>query len=244
MPEIDFIDQLRYQLVKLGCPAKQVRRLVQEIAEHREDLKQAAVSEGLAEEAAESRANTRLGDPFDLAKDLMVTVRRSSWWGRHFFIGFCVLPLLAVPVLWLLLLSLGLSLEFALGYGWNYMKLHVAANNPIAFHHMVIAFNCADYASISLVTLLFCWLARRSAVSLAWLVTACVICSIYALFIQTHIRPHNFILDIAWRPQWFRSAIPLLIAGVIYIVRRRAIGNSRKIRQFSFRPLRALCVLF
>jgi hypothetical protein len=228
MPEIDFIHQLRFQLVKLGCPAKQVRRLVQEIAEHRDDLKRAAVSEGLSEADAESRANTWLGHPFDLANDLMVAVRRSSWWGRHFFIGFCVLPLLAVPVLWSLLLCLSLSLEFALGYGWNHKKLNVAANNPIAFHHMAIAFNCADYAAISLVTILFCWLARRSAVSPAWLVTACVICSIYTLFIHIHIRPHHVWLNIASKPQWFRPAIPLFIAGMIYILRRRTISNSLK----------------
>ena len=233
MPELDFIDQLRQQLVKLGCPTKQVRRLVQEVAEHREDLKQAGVSEGLSEAEAKSRANIRLGDPFDLANDLMMTIRRSSWWGRHSFVGFGVLPLVAVPVLWCLIFCLNLSLEFALGYGWNHTKLHVAANNRIAFHHMFIAYNCADDASVALVTLLFCWLARRSAVGFIWLVTACVICSIFTLFIHTYIRPHSVWLNIAAKPQWFRSAIPLLIAGVVYILRRRTIGNYQTPGQVS-----------
>jgi hypothetical protein len=205
-----------------------VRRLVREVAEHREDLKQAGVAEGLSETAAESRANTRLGDPFDLANDLMMTVRRSSWWGRHSFVGFGVLPLLAVPVLWCLIFCLNLSLEFALGYDWNHTKLHVAANNQITFHHMFIAFNCADYASVALVTLFFCWLARRSAVGFIWLVTACVICSIFTLFVHTYIRPHGLWLNIAAKPQWFRSAIPLLIVGMVYILRRRTIGNYQK----------------
>jgi hypothetical protein len=233
MPELDFIDQLRQQLVKLGCPTKQVRRLVQEVAEHREDLKQAGVSEGLSEAEAKSRANIRLGDPFDLANDLMMTVRRSSWWGCHSFVGFGVLPLVAVPVLWALIFCLNLSLEFALGYDWNQTKLHVAANHRVAFHHMTIAFNCADCAAVALVTLLFCWLARRSAVGFIWLVTACVICSIFTLFVHTYIWPHHVWLNIAAKPQWFRSAIPLLIAGVVYILRWRTIGNYQTPGQVS-----------
>src|ERR1700679_3479285 len=109
MPERDFIDQLRHQLVKLGCPAKQVRRLVQEVAEHREDLKQAGGAEGLSAAEGESAPNIRLGAPLYLGNGLMMTVRRSSWWGRHSFVGFGVLPLVAVPVLWALIFCLNLS---------------------------------------------------------------------------------------------------------------------------------------
>lgn len=177
----DYIEQLRRRLVELGCPIAQMRRLVQEVADHREDLKQAALAEGLAEVGAEVRADVQLGDPLALAEHLMTAQRRSSWWGRHFVITFCLLPLLAVPVLWVLLLFLDLSLEFALGYGWDSKKLHVAAGNPVSFHHLAMAVHCADYVAIALVTLLFCWLARRSAVSLKWMVTACAICSLHAL---------------------------------------------------------------
>jgi hypothetical protein len=221
MPGTDFIEPLRRRLVELGCPRVQVRRLVQEVADHREDLKQAALLEGLSEADAESHANAQLGDPLDLAEHLMVILLRSSWWGRHFIVGFCLLPLLAVPVLWALLLFLNLSLEFALGYGWDREKLHVAADNPVAFHHLVVALHCADYVAIALVTLLFCWLARRSAVSVRWMLTSCGICSLYALFFWVAIKPHHFALGITWNPQWIRAAIPLLIAGAIYAFRRR-----------------------
>jgi hypothetical protein len=221
MPRTDFIEQLRRRLLELGCPMVQVRRLVQEVADHHEDLKQAALSEGLSEADAEARANVQLGDPLALAEHLMAALRRSSWWGRHFLIGFCVLPLLAVPVLWALLLFLGLSLEFALGYSWDWKKLHVAADNPVAFHHLAMAVHGADYVAIALATLLFCWLARRSAVSLTWMATACAICSLYALFGQAIIKPHSFAVGVSWTPHWIEAAIPLLIAGAIYVFRRR-----------------------
>lgn len=217
----DFIEPLRRRLLELGCPMAQVRRLVQEVADHREDLKQAAVSEGLSGADAEARANAQLGDPLVLAEQMMIALLRSSWWGRHSLIGFCMLPLLAVPLLWALLLSLGLSLEFALGFSWDLKKLNIATDNPVAFHHLVMALHGADYVAIALVTLLFCWLARRSGVSLKWMVISCAICSLYASFIYARIWPHNFALGITWTPQWIRAAIPLLIAGAIYIFRRR-----------------------
>ena len=221
MPRTDFTEQLRLRLTELGCPIAHLRRLVQEVADHHEDLKQAALSEGLSEANAEARANVQLGDPLALAEHLMVALRRSSLWGRHFLIGFCVLPLLAVPVLWALLLFLGLSLEFALGYGWDWKKLNVAADNPVAFHHLAIAVHGADYVAIALATLLFCWLARRSVVSVRWMLTSCVICSLYALFFWATIKPHHFALGITWTPQWIRAVIPLLIAGAIYVFQRR-----------------------
>jgi hypothetical protein len=227
----DFLDQLRRKLMELGCPAVQMRRLVREVADHREDLKQAAASEGLSDADAEIRVNANLGNPSTLAEHQMTMLRQSSWWGRHFFMGFCALPLLVVPVLWSLLLVLDLSLGFALGYGWDEKKLHVAANDPIAFKHMVIALNGADFLAIALVALLFCWLARRAAVSFKWMLLSCGICSLYALFSWVHINPDSFALGIispiphglSPSAQWIRAAIPLLIAGAIYISHRRTV---------------------
>ena len=221
MPRIDFIERLRFELLELGCPWRQVRRLVQEVADHRDDLKQAALLEGLSEANAESQANAQLGDPFTLAARLMMALRQSSWWGRHVVIAFCGLPLLVFPVLWTLLYFANLSVGFALGFGWNYQKLHVAVRNPESFHHLLLGIRCADYLATALVAILFCWLARRSAVRPTWMVTACAICSLCALFIRVNANPHRLSVLISWNPQWVRFAIPLLIAGAIFAFRRR-----------------------
>lgn len=221
MPRPDFIEQLRRRLLDLGCPMMHVRRLVQEVADHREVLKQAALSEGVSELAAEIHADAQLGNPLDLAERLVVALRQSSWWGRHFLIGFCMMPLLTVPVLWGLLVALDLWLAFALGYGLDWKKLHVAADNPDQFHHVVMAVHGADYVAIALVTLLFCWLARRATLSLKWTVIACAICSVYASFTWIRIVPHSVAVGVGWPPQWIRFAIPLLIAAAMYVFRRR-----------------------
>jgi hypothetical protein len=221
MRRTDFIEQLRRRLLDLGCPIMQVRQLVQEVADHREDLKQAALSEGLPESTAETRSEEQLGNPLDLAERLAMAVRQSSWWGRHFVLGFCLLPLVAVPVLWGLLVLLGLWLERAAFYGLDSKQLHIAADRPGSFHHIFLAVHCTDYIAIALVSLLFCWLARRAALSLKWTVTACSICSLYSLFSRVTIVPHSLVVGVSWAPQWIRFAIPLLISATVYALRRR-----------------------
>ena len=224
----DFIEPLRRRLVELGCPLAQVRRLAREVADHHDDLKQAAVSEGLSGADAEARANAQLGDPLALAEHLMAALRRSSWWGRHSLVGFCVVPLLAVPVLWLVLLLLQLSLEFTLGFGWDPKKLHAAAANPAGFRHLVIVIQCADSIAIALVTVLFCWLAHRAVVGFKWMVTACAICSLYALLVKGTITLHSFQVSVSRTPHWIEAAIPLLIAGVIYVFQWRTRQRFRE----------------
>ena len=76
----------------------------------------------------------------DLAEHLMARCGDRSWWGRHYVVAFGLLPLLVYPVLWALLLVLQMALAFALEYGWNMKKVHVAFNNPVAFHHFTHGF--------------------------------------------------------------------------------------------------------
>jgi len=64
----DYIEQLRGRLLKLGCPIRHTRRLVREVGDHREDLKQAGLAEGLSEAEAEAQADASLGDPLVLAE--------------------------------------------------------------------------------------------------------------------------------------------------------------------------------
>jgi len=221
----DYIETLRRRLAELGCPIARMRRLVREAADHREDLKQAALAEGLAEVAAEVRADVQLGEPLALAENLMTTVRRSAWWGRHCIIGFGVLPWLAFPVLWLLLLVFELLLVVTPGCGWDAKKLHAAANDPASFHYFVMVFQFMDYIALALATLLFCWLARRAAVGLKWMVTACAICSLLTLITWGKIEPHSFFVGFTVNShlhlQWIRGAIPLAVAGAVYVIERR-----------------------
>ena len=82
-----------------------------------------------------------------------------------------------------------------------------------------------DYTAIALVTLLFCWLARRAAVKLKWLAISCASCSVAAVITYARIEPHSFSMGFAMNSHlqmpWFRGMIPLLIAGAVYFFQRR-----------------------
>ena len=220
----DFIQQLRGRLLKLGCPDAHIRRLAHEVADHREDLKQAGLAEGLSEADAEARADASLGDPLVLADQAMMSVRRSTWWGRHCVVTFGLLPILAV-VLWALMLFCEMFLVYWLGYGCNDKKFVVAANNPITFHHLVLAFHFTDYLGIAVVALLFCWLAQRTAVKLKWMVISCVIWSLLAVIFGAELKPSPITMTINGAVNsnlagmsWHRAMVPLLVAGASYVV--------------------------
>ena len=67
-------------------------------------------------------------------------------------------------------------------------------NDPVAFHRLLMACHVVDYLAIALATLLFCWLARRAAVRLKWMVISCAICSLAAVITWVKIEPHSFFL--------------------------------------------------
>ncbi|HTS18448.1 MAG TPA: hypothetical protein VMP11_12810 [Verrucomicrobiae bacterium] len=243
MPETKYLARLRGRLLDLGCPVFHVRRLVREVADHRDDLLRSAVVEGCSASEAEARADGQLGDPLDLAERLTVVARRSSWWGRHSLIGFGLVPVVVIPLLWGLLTAVGIWLEYAVGCGLNDERLHAAAGRPDGFRHICAAVHGADYVAIALVTFLFCWLTYRVAASFKWTVTVCAVSALYALvtgvFIQPHIpsiQPHNLTLGFnahwppytIWSPQLIRFAIPLAILGLTYAIQRRAAERFRE----------------
>ena len=235
----DFIQQLRGRLLKLGCPVARIQRLAHEVADHREDLKQAGLAEGLSEADAEARADASLGDPLVLAEQTMMSVRRSTWWGRHCVITFGLLPISAW-VLWILMLFGEMALVYLLGYGWDSKKFEAAARNPITFHHLLLAVRFTDYLGVALVALLFCWLAQRTAVKPRWMVISCVVCSMLAVICWTKLEPpisaHGEMTftvgatansNLAGMP-WLRATIPLLVAGAGYGFRTRTIRRRQQ----------------
>jgi len=224
----DFINRLRWGLLALGCPAPRVHRLVREVADHREDLVEAALAEGWSKAEAEVQAEVRLGNPQQLAEDLMVSQRRASWCGRHRFLAFGVLPLLTFPLLWALILCLNLALGFALGFGWSHSRLRDAADNPTTFHYLAIMVNSAAYVAMAVVAGLFCRLAGRSAAGRNWMWLAGLICTAHSLFIHTYFSPHNFAMTISSQPQWIQTLIPLLIFGLAYWNQRRQVRRALK----------------
>jgi hypothetical protein len=224
----DFMHQLRCRLLELGCPPKRMRHMVREVADHREDLLAAARTEGLGMPGAEARAEARLGNPQALAEELMASLRRSTWCGRHRLISFGLLPALLFPVLWLLVLIVSTLVWGEVYCGWDEKALHNAAANPVTYGHLLWVARGVDCVAIGLVFLLFCLLARLSAVGFKWLLIAGLICGAYSLFLGPFWTPHSFGIGFTWTPRWHRAAIPLLMLGAAHWQRRRLVRKALK----------------
>jgi hypothetical protein len=225
----DFIEQLRFRLLELGGPIARMQRAVQEVEDHRDDLAEAAMAEGMTAAAAKARAEENLGNPNALAEDLMKSWQRSNWCGRHSFTAFGLMPLLLFPVVWLSILLLCLSAEFAVIFHWDEKMLHVAADNPATLARLTQTAYGTDYFSIALVVFIFCLLGHRSSVSPKWMTLAGLICTFYALFTYTNVGPHHFSVGSTFKPQWIRACVPLLVMAAAYWNRRRLVRRALKI---------------
>jgi hypothetical protein len=223
----DYIQRLRCRLAELGCPSARLNRMVREVADHRDDLVEAARAEKIATSEAEACADAKLGDPIVLAGDLMRTFRRSNWWGRNYLFTFGFLPILAFPLLWALFLAAGLSLIYVLCFGWNQEKLDALPANSVGWHYLSLITYGADYLAIGLVALVICWQARRSGVRLVWMFIACLVCSFYAMFSFTYVEYHRYTIGYTWPPHWDRGLIPVFVATAFYLRHRWTIHFHR-----------------
>ena len=158
----------------------------------------------------------------------MASYRQSTWCGRHFLAVFGFLPLL-FPLFWAVCLGLELLLYYGLEWGWDPQKLKAASENPFILGHWTTLVHVASETAFALAALIFCWLARRSGVSLLWMIIACWICSYYGLFLTIGIAPHQLFLGFYSAPQWGQAAIPLVIAAVASLRYRRRVQAARSV---------------
>ena len=217
--------QIEQRLAELGCAEKLARRKIRELAEHHEDLKQDAREEGLSEPDAESRANTLLGEPAGLAERLAAALRRSSWWGRHPLLGFCVLP----PFVILLLLAGGLWLELTVGKALltpeQFSKM---ADGGTGLDFIRECFAGTYFAAIALTAILFCTLARRTVRGMKWGWIACGMCALHGVFFYVSITPHTLAVGYGSHLNWAGMGIPLGIALVAWARLRHAASQVRR----------------
>src|SRR5262245_35890661 len=91
MPD-SILTQIEQSLIALRLPTARRQRAIQELRDHREDLFEAALADGRSNIEAALHADRSLGDPTEVADQIVMAARKSSWWGRHPVISFCVLP--------------------------------------------------------------------------------------------------------------------------------------------------------
>jgi hypothetical protein len=103
------LDSLRADLIRRGLPIRYVRRVVEELQDHQQDL----VDE------KPTTSESRLGDLTDLADRIVAEFRASRFAGRHPILAFVITPIplviAACVTVFLAAALLSMSLEEAMG---------------------------------------------------------------------------------------------------------------------------------
>ena len=220
MRDSNLIRKFERRLVELGCPVATIRRAVQEMADHYEDMQQAALQEGLSAADVEVRAEKQLGEPLALAEHAASGSRQSSWWGRHRIVGFCILPPLCFGPAWLLCVLLCGSLfwliELVFGDSAENWVTGIMAQTGKAGAFLPIFEAVLNASMIGVFVCLFCLLARRSAAGLKWAIFACATSAVHGLFFHINLTAHHLMIGYSWKPNWVCVITPLLVAGGVY----------------------------
>lgn len=90
--------RVRHRLSRHGFSPARIDSIVQELAEHWQDLQAAGLDQGMTAAEAAAHADHHLGDPDRLSGEIIERARSSSWMGRHPVLSIVVFPLLMTPM--------------------------------------------------------------------------------------------------------------------------------------------------
>jgi hypothetical protein len=174
-----WLDEVRQRLVNHALPPAYIRRFLEELTDHLQDLK---------EETMHTDVNVyaRLGDAKQVAESAAAAYRRRSFLGRHpvtAFLVFAVSPVVAFVILFLAA-TLGLFLAArGLGYKDHLSQLHTLGWSTFP---LIQALATLVLPAI-LLCILYCRLGRRLGVSRKWMYSSCVILAALAALCQSSV---------------------------------------------------------
>jgi hypothetical protein len=223
MPNPPALEAVRRSLLRRGVAPVYVARLVGELADHREDLVRELVEAGADAGTAQQEADRRLGDAEDLAAQVLRTLRRRSFTGRHRLVSFVLLPFISLLVIMVGLLLIGLALTGSLSESHRMGSL---THGDRTFVRSV-CWAC-DWIVPAVCAAWFYTLGRRRACGLVWSSASCVvIATVLGFLTVTTFTAENgaTVLSVlaALIPNLPRMAPPLVAAAAIewWIIRRR-----------------------
>src|SRR5262249_52472400 len=154
------LDWLFQELNRQGLPPQYVRRVVRELKEHQDDLRDEGSEAALEANTGGSAAAGRLGDPQQLADTIASSFRARHFSGRHPIWAFVVAPIPLVLLGWIALWVAFLCLELLLASMVGEEYFHE--------HHGLVAAGVTVFSYLNRVVpsamaaLVLCRLARRS----------------------------------------------------------------------------------
>jgi hypothetical protein len=217
MSSLTLSDELRRELVRRRLPRFYVHRAVREFTDHCHDID--------AEGTLAARADERIGDPRQLAKQFAAEFRKQHFAGRHPWLVFALAPLPCTILASALFYTLGFFVLQAIG--------STAPTAATSFTSQLLAFTLCRGGLIVPVLAVTWWFGRwayRSGCGARWFWTVATIQCLFAAVIQTDMQlptePGNgaFMVHVSAPPMnWPLLAMPLLASiGMAWHIKDRA----------------------
>src|SRR5208282_4444759 len=187
-----WLSKVRQRLARHALPPNYVQRFIEELSDHLEDLK---------EENMEGDANSRLGEPEQVADNAVAAYRRRSFLGRHPVAAFLVFGVSPVVSLFVLFFIFGDSVFLVLA---SIGITHGSQLETIPSAAVISAMSLLTIIIPSAVaTILYCRLAQRIGIARTWGLVAYVILAIFAsapcyLWIGAGHPLHPLVLEFRW----------------------------------------------
>lgn len=166
-----WLSQLRAELARRKLPPQYVERFVVELSDHVTDLQKDRMSTDAKDLHGVFQ---RLGEPGHLADSAAKEYREARFSGRHPVFAFVVLPILALPVLWVGYVVAVMAMAKILG-----LETGKADTGSLTWQW---ANACAPFVvlgmllvPVGLAAAFFCRLASKAGVSWKWTLAACFV---------------------------------------------------------------------
>jgi hypothetical protein len=168
-----WLDEVQKRLAKNDLPPSYIRRFMDELADHFQDLTEETMG-------TETNVLSRLGEPNQVADEAIHTYRQRTFFGRHPFAKFWVFAVSPVAAMFLVyvLLVFGI-LAFCALCGKCGIKNHPEGIDPTALAWGISVF--ATILPVALLTILYCRCAKRFGVDKRWMLVSIVVLAVIAM---------------------------------------------------------------
>ena len=171
-----WLDRMRRQLVENNLPPAYIRRFMEELSDHYEDITEESMN-------TENDVSSRLGEPDQLAEAAVVAYRRRSVLGRHpaaTFLVFGIAPL--ASLLGLFVLAFACLYGVFMAYEQVGLDLNVKRFDPVASAVLPYVLSLLMVVIPScLASLFYCKLVRRLGISKRWMILSSIVLAVVAI---------------------------------------------------------------
>lgn len=180
------LKELKGKLLRKGMAPEYVNRLIQELSEHQEDLKSREFAEHQDPRIADMMAARRLGGVDELADTICGRMRERTFIGRHPWVSYVLLPILAFAVS-MAVVGLGLSAVEWLRTLWTG---EVDTDAPRwAYRVLLVLSFFLKYGLTALIAYMVCRAAMWTFCGIRWAAIGIMVFAVFTLFVSIHVLP-------------------------------------------------------